>query len=218
MRTKEKIYCIPGLGADHRIFDHLQLESIDFVPIHWVIPEPAESLAHYAKRLATQIPEDSPWIMGVSFGGMLAVEIAQVKPNAKLILLSSAQTSNEIPLLLRSLVAIRLDKWIPTFFLRQANRLVFWYFGCSTSRSKNLLRSFITQTDPAFIRWAVRAIALWKSSVHPTTCYQIHGTNDWVLPDSRWKQGTKINRGGHFMVVDQSDEVKAWLRAVIGEE
>lgn len=214
MEIKEKVYCIPGLGADHRIFDRIQPELIDFLPVHWVKPEAAETLAHYAKRLADQIPDDSPWIMGVSFGGMLAVEIAKVKPNAKLILLSSAQTSKEIPFILRLLVAIRLDKWIPAFFLKQVNRLVFWYFGCRTSASKNLLRSFIKQTDPAFLRWAVRTIAKWESHTKPITCFQIHGTKDWVLPDSTFKQGTKINGGGHFMVVDQAEKVKTWLRAI----
>lgn len=46
-----KIYLMPGLGYDCRIFDLLDLNNFDVVRLHWIEPMPREHIHDYAQRL-----------------------------------------------------------------------------------------------------------------------------------------------------------------------
>ncbi|HNC31654.1 MAG TPA: alpha/beta hydrolase, partial [Cyclobacteriaceae bacterium] len=88
----KEVYLIPGLGADRRVFQYLNLAEHSISHISWIEPLPNESIEQYAGRLTEQIKSPDPILVGVSFGGMIAVEIAkQIKTN-KIILISSART------------------------------------------------------------------------------------------------------------------------------
>src|ERR1044071_3731439 len=91
------IYCISGLGADEKIFAKLQLEGYELKHIPWLIPERTETIDAYARRMAASIKEDDPILIGVSFGGMIAIEIARQRPVQKLILISSIKCVAELP-------------------------------------------------------------------------------------------------------------------------
>ena len=83
-------YLIPGLGANGRIFERLRLLGTVHI-LEWLEPtNPDELLAAYAARLAAPIPPDETcWLVGVSFGGVVALEIACQRPKARVILISS---------------------------------------------------------------------------------------------------------------------------------
>ena len=79
-----KIYFIPGLGFDRRIFQNLELVSADIEYIDWIEPISLnENIKAYATRLATQIDHhsDGTILIGHSFGGVISQEIAQIKKN-----------------------------------------------------------------------------------------------------------------------------------------
>src|SRR5687768_12603951 len=98
----QKVYFISGLGADERAFSFLDLGFCEPVFIPWVRPLEGETVPAYAVRLKERIPEDFPIIVGLSFGGMVAVEIGKAFPCKKIVLLSSAKTQKEIPFYLKS--------------------------------------------------------------------------------------------------------------------
>jgi hypothetical protein len=79
----KKIYFISGLGADKRIFSFLDLSFCEPVFVDRITPLKNESLQGYALRLGKNIPGKDPVIIGISFGGMLATEIAKVNPSPK---------------------------------------------------------------------------------------------------------------------------------------
>ncbi|WP_093825084.1 alpha/beta fold hydrolase [Spirosoma endophyticum] len=94
-----KIYFISGLGADKRIFQKLVLPTF-FEPVYieLLTPHQNESLPNYAGRMALSIDSIQPfYIVGISFGGMLATEIAKLIRPQKTILISSVSTSNQLP-------------------------------------------------------------------------------------------------------------------------
>ena len=101
------IYCVSGLGADERVFQKLKLEGYQPIHIRWVEPENKESITDYAKRLTEQIKSDEPILIGLSFGGIIAIEIAKQINTKKVILISSTKNQQEVPFLLSdiSLVA-----------------------------------------------------------------------------------------------------------------
>lgn len=84
-------YFISGLGANKRIFSKLKLnENINMIHIDWISPNKNESLASYAERLSKVIDLSQPFaLVGVSFGGMIAVEMAKLLNPATTIIISS---------------------------------------------------------------------------------------------------------------------------------
>jgi esterase/lipase len=96
----KKIFVISGLGADHEVFHKLDLPGYELIHIKWVETKKNESLAAYATKLLPQITEANPIVMGLSHGGMLALEVSKQIQTEKIISLSSAIGYDEISLVL----------------------------------------------------------------------------------------------------------------------
>jgi pimeloyl-ACP methyl ester carboxylesterase len=71
------IYCISGLGADERVFQKLKFQGYQPIHIKWLEPEAGENIANYTQRLTTQIKAEKPILIGLSFGGIIAVEMSK---------------------------------------------------------------------------------------------------------------------------------------------
>jgi hypothetical protein len=94
--SKQRIYALGGLGADHRVFQHLYLNAEIHV-LNWDKPHLKESLSDYSLRMSHQIETGfEGWLIGVSFGGIVAQEIAKIR-SVKVMLISSVAYVNEIP-------------------------------------------------------------------------------------------------------------------------
>ena len=70
-----KVYFLPGLGFDSRIFQKLKLEAADLQFIDWIEPtSTTEDVKAYAARLALQIEQHAAEtiLIGHSFGGIMS--------------------------------------------------------------------------------------------------------------------------------------------------
>ena len=67
-KIMQKVYFIPGLGADKRVFNFLDLSFCEPIFIDWIKPSVAETLTSYAQRLFETIQDEKASIVGVSFG------------------------------------------------------------------------------------------------------------------------------------------------------
>ena len=93
-----KFYLIGGLGADERVFECLQL-NVDCKVIKWIKPYKNEALDSYTLRILPQIEQHEKFaLLGVSFGGIVAIEIAKIIKPELLILISSVTDSKQFPL------------------------------------------------------------------------------------------------------------------------
>ncbi|MBL3657687.1 hypothetical protein [Fulvivirga sediminis] len=105
-----KIYAISGLGADERAFYKLQLQY-PIVHLPWKTPLLGDSLRTYAQRFVNDIDDSKPFaLLGLSFGGMVVVEIGKILKPEKTIIISSAPTKNELPNSLRIIGRLGLTK------------------------------------------------------------------------------------------------------------
>ena len=84
----KKLYFFSGLGADYRAFQKLDLSGFKVVHIDWIPTIKKESIASYATRLLDQIECEKPLLIGLSFGGIIAVEVAKQMETEKVILIS----------------------------------------------------------------------------------------------------------------------------------
>lgn len=200
------IYFISGLGADERVFQKLVLpQSWHLVYLQWIEPLPDESLSAYAKRMSAQIKTDKAFVLiGLSFGGMIAVEMSSFLQPKLIILISSVATKHELPPSFKALGKMGIDKVVPSSLLKTITPYTYWIFGSSTTEEKKLLKQIIDDTSPPFLKWAIHRIINWQQEHPPANMVHIHGTDDRIFPARYTKAHMTIKDAGHLMVYSQA--------------
>ncbi len=217
-RALKHIYLFSGLGADERVFEFLDLSGFPVTCIEWNDHIDEETIEQYAKRIAQQITKPNPILIGVSFGGMMAVEVAKFIKTEKIIIISSAKTYSELPHYFKAKKKPVILRLIPNWFLTHPNVISHWLFGTESPRDKKLLNEILVHTNARFLRWALNAIAMWRNEqTHPNLTH-IHGREDRILPHRFVCCDFTINDGGHFMIVNRSEEISRLVRMVLGDE
>lgn len=205
-------YLLPGLGADERVFrDLLPLLNGEAHVLPWLLPEPHETLAHYASRIAGQIPPEQPCLVaGVSFGGIVALEIGRLRPRAQVVLISSVPSADALPWLLRAARATGIYKLVPPQLLKFFPRAGQWYFGVNGGNDYQLFKQILLDTDPMYARWAIDRLLHWNSrGIGPAL--RIHGTHDRVLPRGSAPVDYLLPGGTHFMILSRAQEISRIL-------
>ncbi|OGX85583.1 alpha/beta hydrolase [Hymenobacter glacialis] len=203
-------YLIPGLGADERVFQFLRLRGEVHV-LHWLPPQtPREPLLHYAARLAAAVPvAQACWLVGVSFGGVLALEVAQLRPLARVVLVSSFAGPAELPWVADLARATGLHHLLPPQLLPRLPRVAQWFFGVKNGSEYQLLRQILQDTDPGFTRWAIAQLVQWPGRTQ-AAAVRIHGTSDRLLPKGAARSQYRLP-GGHLIIVSRAAEISRIL-------
>ncbi|MCX6351120.1 MAG: alpha/beta hydrolase [Bacteroidetes bacterium] len=209
------IYILSGLGADERVFQLLDFSGFQVTFIKWITPEKNERIEDYATRLLEQIPTSKPTLIGLSFGGMIAIEIAKQISTEKIILLSSAKTKNEIPFYYRWIGQLRLHKLLPTYFLKHSNFVSNWLLGATSSFDRKLLKAIFRDCPLIFTKWAIDKVVYWNNQGIHDNLVHIHGTRDRVLPIRFVKCDIEIKNGGHIMTVNKAEELSKTIREIL---
>ncbi len=201
------LYLFSGLGADYRAFGNLELPGYRIIYITWIDPEKGETMAEYAQRLTTQITTEQPVLIGLSFGGMMAVEVSKIIPveknNINIICKNGWGAGGGAILFLKT----GLFKYLPGSLLKRPNFLVYRLFGARSAADKTLLASILEDTDPRFFRWAMNNMAHWDNTTLPRNLIHIHGTADRIIPFRNVTADYIIEGGGHLMVFNRAAEI-----------
>ena len=209
------IYIFSGLGVDERVFRYLDFAGFEVTFIKWIKPEANESIEDYAKRLVKQITAETPILIGLSFGGMMVMEVAKYLKAKKIILLASAKTFKEIPFYYRWAGYLELHKILPAKLLKQHTFMSDWFFGIEEKEHKVMLSEILNDLDSDFLKWAIDKIVSWKNqAIHPNL-FHIHGDNDHILPLHFVNADFVVKGGGHFMTVTHAKEITGIIRANI---
>jgi len=210
-----KIYIFSGLGADHRAFENINFKNLAIQHISWIQPLESESIQSYALRISEKITNHDAILIGLSFGGMLLMEIAKIKKSKKIILISSAKTKNELPLIYHYFGKFKFNKLIPNSIFKKSNSLLFWLFGVQTIDEKKILNNIIIDTDIYFLKWAINEILNWQNTEIPNNVIHIHGTSDKIIPFKNIKANYIIKNGSHLMTLNKSKEIEDILHNII---
>jgi pimeloyl-ACP methyl ester carboxylesterase len=207
------IYVISGFGADERVFSKLDFGNNDVHFIQWKIPEKNETIASYAKRLREEIVFPNPILIGLSFGGMMAIEIAKLIPVEKVILISSIRDRYELPFFMKVAAALRLTKIIPLKPYRILEPLENYNLGVETKEQKQLLREYRKNINQRYTDFALDEIVNWKNEWSPQNVVHIHGTIDHIFPIKYIKNPKYVIEGaGHLLTMNNADKVNAILK------
>lgn len=205
---KPTIYIISGLGADKRMFQNYSFDDFNVIHIDWILPFQNETFQSYAIRISENMNDENAILIGLSFGGMLSVEISKIKKFKRIFLLSSAKTMFEIPLYYRVLGKLNLLEIIPVSFLKSVNFLTYFVFGAKTNSEKILLKDIIRNTENSFMKWALYQIINWKNKDFEENIFHIQGNRDLILPHYFVKYDYLIEGGAHFMTLNQSKKIE----------
>lgn len=211
------IYLLSGLGADHRVLQDLDFSGYNITFIKWIQLIKNESIEDYAKRLTEQIITQNPIIIGLSFGGIMAVEIGKLIDTERIILIASAKTKFEIPFYYSFAGSLGLHKLMPAKLMKQPNFISNWLFGIESINDKVLLASILRDTDSKFLKWAIDKIVNWQNVIIPLNLKHIHGTADRILPYRFVSADVKVEKGGHFMTMNMVDELNREIRKILNE-
>ena len=218
---------IPGLGADAAVFAPQQRFFGDrLVVLPWIKPLGRdETLENYARRLGTLVREmpnvTRPYhVGGVSFGGMLATELAEVFPQdvQSVFLLAACRDHRQISWPFRNFeFAARLaPAGLSKALLNRGGASVFsWWQGLGPADTK-LIEGIATRTFVDIALWGARAFRLWRTAGRPRCpVYHAHGRRDMVIPASRLNLRAGVDLvvpdGRHLMHLTHAEAVNRWL-------
>jgi len=207
------LYFISGLGADKRMFQKLVLPDgftirhIDYLPVL-----KNESLESYSRRLSEQIDLSQPFsLVGLSFGGVVSVEMSKFLSPVQTVLISSFYLRKEVPLFYVFLSQTGLYKLLPEKIMLKRSRFIFRLFGAYNPEAKNLLEHILQDTDPVFFRWALMQLFSWDNNWKPENLLRIHGTKDRVLPFKSNMNAMPVEGGEHLMIYSKWEIVSEIL-------
>jgi pimeloyl-ACP methyl ester carboxylesterase len=209
---KKHIYCISGLGADEKIFTNLHIKGYELKYIPWIRPHKKERIESYAKRMSEHIKEDSPVLLGVSFGGMMGLEIAKQMPLRKLIIISSVKSGTEMPRWMKAAGKLKLDKLLPVKLHKYTEKIDNARLGVSTKEEKEMVRAYRKNADLVFVDWAISQIVNWKNAWQPGNIIHIHGDRDKIFPVKRIQSGFIIKDGTHMMIYNRAVEISEYIQ------
>lgn len=207
-----KIYLLPGLGFDHRIFSKFKFQNFDVQYLNWIDPIQNESINCYAQRLAKDIidNEEKIVLIGHSLGGIISQEIACFKKIDKIILISSIKNRTEMPFHFKIVQPLLIHK----LFTKKItiNTVKFWGKNqdYETKEEQEFFKDMVGKQSNQYLQWALKTLSIWKTPTIPsgTSIIQIHGDLDKTFPIKLIKTPDyTLRNAGHFMVYKQTKQI-----------
>jgi pimeloyl-ACP methyl ester carboxylesterase len=211
-----KIFLIAGLGADTRLYNNIDLQDNEVVPVDWIEPNESDTLGTYAQKLIHQyFINVNSIVIGTSLGGMIAIEIAkQVRLN-KVILISSIKTDKEAPWYFKLFNTLPAHQLFSGRLLANLGFLIKPLFGNMSAQDAWLFKDMLKKSSPKFIKWAMGAVLKWRNEVIPANVYHIVGDKDLVFNYKKINNATIVKGGTHIMVFDKAKQINKLLKGIL---
>jgi pimeloyl-ACP methyl ester carboxylesterase len=213
----QTIYSLSGLGADEKVFSNLKIEGYQLKVIDWIDPLKNETIEAYALRMIGFINEEKPILMGLSFGGIMSIEIAKQIPVKKIILISSIKTKHELPLWMRLVAKTRLHKLYSMKSYRITRPFQNFFLGATTISEKAMANAYRKNAQTGYVKWAVDKVLNWKNETIPQNLYHIHGNTDKMFPVKKAQPHAIIVKGQHLMVMNKAAEISSLINQYLAD-
>jgi pimeloyl-ACP methyl ester carboxylesterase len=208
-----------GLGVSRELLQRQRTLPVALEMPAWIDPLPGEPLASYARRMASDVPPGGPvFLGGVSFGAMVALEVARhVRGVAGVFLLAGALDGSAISPLLQP--AARLARFIPLALgapILSMSPLVYPLLGVTRRLDRRALDRVLPQASPALFRWGAWAAATWEPAPFPRVrIHHIHGGADRIIPVHRVRSDVIVSGAGHLLNLTHARVVNAFIMSRI---
>jgi hypothetical protein len=208
------IYAIPGLGTTKELLSNISVTGYEIKVLDWPGETHNVSLKEYSKFFLNYIDSREPVnLLGVSFGGMICMELAGLIKVRSVTLISSAKCRSELPYFIRALKYIPIHKYIP----ENAQRLIAVNSGRFLGFKKEeipFFRKMIYSMPPFYFSRCIDMIVNWDMKRNGTAVNHIHGNSDRLIPIRYIKKCHIIQKGTHVMVYNRAGEINGILNSI----
>lgn len=204
------------MGADKRLFSEIKpIEGYEFIDLEWQLVPNIKTLGEYAQKISEQIDTSQPFsLLGVSMGGMVCVELAEILNPENTVIISSAKSNLELPSHLKRLRFIAVNGLLRGSKLKTLLNNSARFFGAMNSKQKELFYLMAGSINIDLIAWSIKAIMNWDRKIYPKNIIHLHGTNDIILPASNIKNAELINKGDHMMIWSKAGLINEKLQQI----
>lgn len=208
---------MPGMAASSLIFEFISLPEDLFVMhfLDWSIPSKDMSLRSYALEMCKNIKHPHPVLIGVSLGGILVQEIANIIPVQKLIIVSSVKSKTELPRRMLFARYTSVHKLLPTGLVRNVELLAKYAFGETVTKRLALYERYLSIRDKRYIDWCIHVLVNWQQEYPKNELIHIHGDKDTVFPIRNIRGCVKVKNGTHTMIIHRAKWFNEHLPAII---
>lgn len=197
---------MPGMAASPKIFEFLKLpDRFDVIYLSWFPPFDNEPLSNYANRMCKLIKHRNPILLGVSFGGILAQEMAKYIKCKKVIIVSSIKSRDELPKLMKISSVLGLNKLIPSYCIKNIETLISFSFGSNVKRKFLLYQKYFTVRDPKYLLWAINCIVNWQGIISEDKLIHIHGNMDKIFKKNKLLDPYIEIKGDHAIIITRHE-------------
>jgi len=201
-----KLLLLNGMTPGGRVFRKLCPLLSDYEVVDWIDPGDAVSVADYARRLVDEMQLDSPCdVLGVSFGGIVAQELAPLIGAELCLVVSSVTSPSELSDIGR-LLGIIPDS-LQGLMLNSVGRSAdFWP---SQPSAETVRARKFTGSDGRWFRWATAAVLGWrpKPNASDHSVVRIHGDRDKTFPRGHEFADHVIGGASHLLAVSHAQDL-----------
>lgn len=208
-QSNPELYFIPGQGADERLFSNLTIDN-DFTIKHikYFVPERNTSLKEYARQLSSQIDTTQQFVLiGVSLGGMLAIEINEFLDPQKIIIISSAKSLYELPFRYRFQKVVPLYKLFSSRAIKRGASIMQPLVEPDRNNEKEIFINMLADKNKHFMKRSVQMIIKWDRKVYSKNIVHIHGDIDNTIPVKNVNYNYLIDGGSHMITLTRPVEI-----------
>lgn len=213
------IYCVPGLGADERIFSQLKINDAKLIHLPWLCTKRNENMQDYAARIFASVnTNEEYYLMGLSFGGMLCSEALHFLQPKGVIYISTAKEPAELPWF------IRINRFFPLYqYLSDSGHVKIAYWARKRLGIKPELEvaffNMLAAVPRPYFAGAISCIVNWKHKIAPAFPFiHIHGDNDQLIPLKKKMRAFVIKGGTHAMVYDKAGPISAKINEFLNDK
>lgn len=214
----DRIIMVPGMGADGRLFGPQQAAGLPIEPAPMVMPHRGDDIPTYAARVRDALDLSGSYAVGgVSFGGMVACELAQICRPRFLLLIASCRGGRAIPTYYH--VAEWLSRLLPSPIIQRrcmASSRFMAKLEHLNLEQYHLIRDMSISLPVPFLRRVGRMILRWKGpAAFPCPVHQLHGEKDRIIPLNRVTPDTVVPGGGHLINLTHASIVNAYIQRIL---
>ncbi len=201
---KTQVYLVPGLGANCKIFKHIHLpeDQYDVQCLEWITPiSMKESISDYARRMAEQITGEKIILIGVSFGGIVAQEIAKIIPTEKTVIIASVKSRKELPLRIRMGKYLKIHRLLPYSKINQIEKWILKIYGDKVKRKVDKYKDYLSVRNPLFLKWAMDQVPKWDQKEPIPNVLHIHSDQDEIFPIKYIQECIVVKNTPHILMI-----------------
>jgi pimeloyl-ACP methyl ester carboxylesterase len=208
-QAQHTLYLFPGQGSDSAIFSKMNFpDSFELKYMELMTPNNGEMMPEYAQRFVSQIDTSKSYsLIGVSYGGMVCSELADVLEPEKVILISSAKCASELPSRYRFQQNVPLNKIIPGSWYKGGALFLQPLVEPDRNIEKHTFIRMLNSKDKLYMKRAVDMIINWEKESYNENIIHIHGENDNTIPIRGVKPTIIVEGGSHMMALTRGEEL-----------